>query len=276
MAGTSNDDLSGSMNPNNPAYDAIERNRKNQISANDDDGDWSPRLGSQALSSSSEPVSSPRACRAEQEEVVLEAIVRPHKVRVLGLYLLIISGDEKRRCIKVDAASIEEAVGDAERIWTSRPLAYLALYDKASIYLEQTRARQFSPDVLQSVVELDELENLISFASAHASFARASLTTVACSPHGQNALGRFLESYGASYSALQGLRAERSGRIKALRAGGYDVTEETAGEFGKAGRLAQVVNANAQWVRDFQSGQAQNDRIAAALSRPERVLDVKA
>jgi len=276
MARTSNDDRSDSTNPNNPAYDASERNGKNQTSANDDDSDWSPRLGSAALPSYSEPVFSPRACRAEQEEVVLEVIVRPHKVRVLGLYLLIISNEEKRRCIKVDAASIEEAVGDAERIWTSRPLAYLALYDKASIYLEQTRARQFSPDALQSVVELDELENLISFASAHASFARASLTSVASSPHGQHALGRFLESYGASYSALQGLRAERSGRIEALRAGGYDVTEETAGEFGKAGRLAQLVNDNAQWVRDFQSGQAQSDSITASLSRPKRVLDVQA
>jgi hypothetical protein len=43
MARTSNDDRSDSMNPNNPAYDASERNGKNQTSANDDDSDWSPR-----------------------------------------------------------------------------------------------------------------------------------------------------------------------------------------------------------------------------------------
>ncbi|BBU33440.1 hypothetical protein BTHE68_71740 (plasmid) [Burkholderia sp. THE68] len=277
MARTPNDDRSDSMNPNNDAYDASERNRENQIGANDDDDDdWPSRSRRSPLSYYSEPAFSPRVSREEEEEIVLDVIIRPQPVRVKGLHLLIVSNDETRRCVKVDAASIEEAVNDAKTIWDSKPLAYLALYDQANIYLEQTRSKQFSPDVVGSIQELSELNKLIAFAADHTSSARRSLGSVAARPDGQHALGRFLESYGASYSALQGLYAERSGRIEELRAKGQDVTEETAEEFGKAGRLAQVVGTNVQWVRDFQSGKTRLDPMTVAFSRPERVLDVKA
>ncbi|KAA0998622.1 hypothetical protein FVF58_43640 [Paraburkholderia panacisoli] len=273
MGRTPNDDRSDSMNPNNPAYDASESNRLNQIGANYDDDDYSPG-GPSGLSFSyySEPMA-PASPPVVEE---LELIVAPQPVRVSGLYLLIVSNDEKQRCVKVDAGAIEEAVKDAKTIWDSRHLAYLALYDNKNIYLERTRSKQFSPDVLQSSIELDELEKLILFASSEIRSARRALNQVAGSPDGQHAVARFLRRYGASYSALQGLRAERSERIEDLRARGYEVSGETAGEFGHEGKLAKVVDANAQWVRDFQSGKADFDPMVRAFSRPERILDIKA
>lgn len=274
MARTPNDDRSDSMNPNNPAYDASESNRANQLGANfDDDDDDSPgRSSGSSFSYYSEPME-PASPPVVEE---LELIIPPQPVRVSGLYLLIVSNDETRKCVKVDAGAIEEAVNDAKTIWDSRPLAYLALYDKKNIYVERTRSKQFSPDVLQSIVELGELEKLISFASDKTSSARRSLNSDTGSRYGQQTLVRFLECYGACYSALQGLRAERSERIEELRARGSGVTEETAREFGQEGKLTQVVDANAQWVRDFQSGKARIDPIADAFFRPERILDVKA
>lgn len=274
MARTPNDDRSDSMNPNNPAYDASESNRANQIGANYDDYDDDPPTRSTGSSLSYapapiEPTSPPRVVKAEP-------IIPPRPVRVQGLYLLIVSNDEKRKCVKVDAGAIEEAVNDAKTIWDSRPIAYLALYDKKNIYIEQSRSKQFSPDVLQAIVELGELEKLISVASGRTGSARRSLNSNTGSRYGQRTLEQSLESYGACYSALQGLRAERSERIEALCARGYSVTEETAREFGQDGKLTQIVDANAQWVRDFQSGKAQIDTIADALYRPEFILEVEA
>jgi hypothetical protein len=160
------------MNPNNPAYDASESNRANQLGANfDDDDDDSPgRSSGSSFSYYSEPME-PASPPVVEE---LELIIPPQPVRVSGLYLLIVSNDETRKCVKVDAGAIEEAVNDAKTIWDSRPLAYLALYDKKNIYVERTRSKQFSPDVLQSIVELGELEKLISFASDKTSSARRS------------------------------------------------------------------------------------------------------
>jgi hypothetical protein len=154
----------------------------------------------------------------------------------------------------------------------SKPLAYLALYDKDNIYLEKTRSKQFSPDVLRSIIELAELEELISLASDATRSARRILGSDAVARYGQRVPTRFIESYGACYSALQGLRAERSERIEKLRARSCDVTEETARDLGQEGKLSQVVNSKAQWVRDFQSGKAPSDSISEVFFRPERIL----
>jgi hypothetical protein len=272
MARSPNDDRSDSMNPNNAAYDASERNRANQIGASDDDDyDDSPgRSSGSYFSYYPDPIAPASAPRVTE----VELIIPPLPVRVQGLYLLIVSKDEKQRRIKVDAGAIEEAVNDAKAIWDRLPLAYLALYDKENIYIENSRSKRFSPDVVQSIVELEELEKLISLASDNVSSARRSLNSDTWR-YGQQGLGRFLESYGSCYAALQGLRAERSERIEELHARGYTVTEKTAREFGQEGKLTRVVDANAQWVRDFQSGKATIDALSDAFYRPERILNVK-
>ncbi|WP_153139310.1 hypothetical protein [Paraburkholderia agricolaris] len=271
MARSPNDDRSDSMNPNNPAYDASEDNRLNQIGANYDDYDDLPARSSglsfSYYSKQIEPASSPQV-------VELEVIVPPQPVRVPGLNLLIVSNDGKRKSVKVDAGDIEEAVNDAATIWDSRPLVYLALYDKKNVYVERTRSKQFSPEVLRSIVELGELEELITLAADQTSSARRGLSDTE-SRYGRQAPVQALERYGACYSALQGLRAERSVRIEELHARGYGVTEETAQKFAQEGKLTQVVDASAQLVRDLQSGKTRLDPIAEAFSRSERILDVK-
>lgn len=272
MARSPNDDRSDSMNPNNDAYLASESNRANQIGANDDDDDDSPRRSSGSYFSN---YSAPIVAASPPRVMDVEVVIPPPPVRVQGLYLLIVSKGEKQRRIKVDAGTIEEAVNDAKTIWDRMPLAYLALYDKKNIYIEESRSKRFSLDLVQSVAALAELEKLISLASSKTNSARRSLNSDIGSRYGQHALEQFLERSGSCYAALQGLRAERSERIEKLRASGYSVSEETALEFGQEGRLTQVVDANAQWVLDFQSGKAQIDPLVEAFSRPERILNVK-
>jgi hypothetical protein len=272
MARTPNDDRSDSMNPNNSAYDASESNRLNQIGAYDDDDD---DLQVSSSGSSFSYCSQPIEPAIGTQVMELEVIVPSPPVRVHGLNLLVISNNGKAKAIKVDAGSIEEAVDDTTTIFHEEQVAYVALYDKRNIYVELTRSKQFAPDALKSLPELHQLEELIAFAAKRFSSARSTLNSAAESSSGRQALGRFLESYGSCYSALQGLRAERSERIEELRAKGSNVTEETAPELEREAKLSEIVTAKAQWVRDFQSGKVRLDAIGDVFTRTERILDVK-
>jgi hypothetical protein len=272
MARTPNDDRSDSMNPNNDAYDASESNRLNQIGASDDDDDdyASPR---RTFGSSIWGYSQPAKPAASPQEVVLEIVVK-QPVHVPGLYMTIVSNDKKRRLIKVDAQTIEEAVGHAATVWDTKPVAFVALYDKENVYLEQSRSIPFSADVLKAILALEELEALIDYAADMTKRARISLNSASDSAYRQKPPPHLLEAYGGYYSALQGLRTERSERIEELRAKGCVVTDETVRELAQEGLLTQAADAGAQWVRDFQSGKARTDPMMA-LHRPERILDVK-
>lgn len=272
MGRSSNDDRSDSMNPNNDAYWASESNRENQLGIDDDDYDDSPCRSSGGYVSY---YAAPVAPTPVSKVVDVEVVCPPPPERVQGLYLLTVAKDEKQRRIKVDAGTVEEAINDAKAIWDRLPLAYIALYDKENIYIEESRSKRFSQEVVQSIAALAELEKLISLAASKTRAGRRSLDGDIGSRYGQHMLERSLESYGSCYAALQGLRAERVEKIEALRARGYSVSEETALEFGQEGRLTQVVQANAQWVRDFQSGKAQIDPLVEAFSRPDRILNVK-
>jgi hypothetical protein len=202
-------------------------------------------------------------------------IVSSPRVGVQGLSMLIVSYDGNKKTIKVDAGGIEEAVNDATTIFHEKTLAYVALYDKKNIYIELARSKQFDPDVLESLLGFYRLEELIAFAAKRTNSAWDGLNSGAKSPYGRQELGRLLESYGSCYSALQALRAERSERIEEFRAKGFNVTEETAPALEREAKLAQMVAASAQWVRDYQSGKAKIDAISIAFMPSERILDVK-
>lgn len=200
-------------------------------------------------------------------------IVAKQPVRVSGLYMTIVSNDKKRRLIKVDAQTIEEAVGHAATVWDTKPVAFVALYDEKNVYLEQSRSIPFSADVLKAILALEELEALIDYAADMTKRARFSLNS-ASDAYRQKPSPHLLEAYGGYYSALQGLRAERSERIEELRAKGCVITDEIVRQLAQEGLLAQAADAGAQWVRDFQSGKVPTDPMMALRSF-ERILDVK-
>lgn len=189
--------------------------------------------------------------------------------------MLIVSTNEKKQRIRVDARNIEEAIGDAKALWNDNPLAYLVLYDRKSIYMEETRAETFPAGVKQTIASLADLEDLIARANSLTSAARRSMDSESIRGD-RHWLEKNLAHYGACAAAVQGLRAEREERIADLRMQGYNVTKESAGEFGLSGKLAQLVEDNAQFVQQFQAGKANLDPIVEAFIPHKRITALNA
>jgi hypothetical protein len=273
MGRSSNDDRSDSMNPNNDAYWASEENHRNQTGYYDDDesvssatqSSTSPKLTIQSFPLES---SGPRI-------MDVEVVCPPIPVRIRGVHMLAVGENGEMRRFKVNAPSIEEAVNDAANLCKAKPLTYFAVYDREVIYFEHSKAKFYPTEVRQAMEYLEKLEQLIHEAGRNTAGWRRDLDKDVQIEGRQ--IGHFhanLEKFGGSLAAEQCFRAEREERLQALRALGINATVENAKEIGKEGRMARLLSAWPQWVRDYQAGKAKEDAVIEAMLPSLRIMEI--
>jgi hypothetical protein len=273
MGRSSNDDRSDSMNPNNDAYWASEENHRNQTGYYDDD-----ESGSSTAQSSTSPKLTIQSFPHEPGEpriMDVEVVCPAPPVRIRGVHMLAVNENGEMRRYKVDASSVEEAVSDAANLCKIKPVTYFAVYDRESIYFEHSKAKFYPTEVRQAMEYLEKLEQLIYEAAfIVAGYRRELVKEVQIEGRQNSHFHTKMEQFGGAVAAEQSFKAEREERLQALRALGINATVENAKEIGKEGRMARVLSAWPQWVRDYQAGKAKEDAVIEGMLPSLRVMDM--
>jgi hypothetical protein len=274
MSRTPNDDRSDSKNPNNSAYWASEANHRHQTGGDDDDYDdrqsyWTSH-GVAVVSSGA-----PAPLVKEQPERVVSVSCEFARSGVRDLHLVFVpEKGHKERNIRVDSPSIDEAIRDALVLWEGGGIAFMALYDRQSVYLEKLRENRFSADITRELASLGELQQLARIADEHLHSARRSLDKC-MGKSDSHGVATTIREIGAWKAARDALHDEVAQKISGLNDRNIEIDEETLQDLSHAAKLALQAEASAGLVRDFQQGKTKADPLVGAFWRPEKIGSIR-
>jgi len=275
MGRTPNDDRSDSMNPNNDAYWASEANHQNQTGGwDDDDGDYALTDGSHTPAASrANPPASITAGGRTLDVSVSCVIESPRRVEGLS-FIYLEETKQREQKINVDSPSIEAAIQDAETLWNKGGIAFLALYDRKSIYLEKSRNSVFEADVINTLSALGDFRQLVQITDKDLSIARRALDVHLGQNSSHDASMR-IRHFGSCKAASNALHEEMAQRIQELNKQGMQVTLESLAELAWRAKLSLKAEASATWIRDFQKGKVRLDPLSNIFPNYRKISDIR-